>query len=136
MVEYIDVKCPDCGSELLLPKHLEKAFCMYCGNEIMIIKTEFHITGGVIPCPICGGYGIKLCPKCAIHYVTLLQLYNKGIGGNPPKEGACIECDGNGTITSDSGSDKCPKCQGTGNCDICKGEGKVKCNLCDGSGEM
>ena len=35
-IQFISVKCPDCGAELSIDNSREFAFCSYCGTKILI----------------------------------------------------------------------------------------------------
>jgi DNA-directed RNA polymerase subunit RPC12/RpoP len=42
MAKLVPAVCPNCGAELELPEKLDRAFCTYCGKQIIISKTEKH----------------------------------------------------------------------------------------------
>lgn len=38
----INAKCPNCGAMLELPEKLDRAFCQFCGGNVIIAKDEIH----------------------------------------------------------------------------------------------
>lgn len=59
MAELIPAVCPQCGGELQVPQHLEKAHCMYCGTQFIIDKKvdkhiHYHVREAAFKCEICG----------------------------------------------------------------------------------
>ena len=168
-MDLIPATCPKCSGQLQVPKDLKTAHCMYCGTEIIISETQVHIagdlnvTGGVIPCPECGGYGTYPCPSCA--EINLLRQQNIMLSSELAslendeeqpeevevvKEGSCTTCGGSGKCEYCSGNGVCNQCKGTGEycwsckktgkCTSCQGRGKVgglfgtACPICGGSG--
>lgn len=79
MVKLIPAICPQCGGELEVPEHLEKAHCVYCGTKIIIEKkvgkhVHYHVRQAVFTCEVCmkkktlrefsGVDGRSLCMSC------------------------------------------------------------------------
>ena len=42
-IQFISVKCPDCGAELSIDNSREFAFCSYCGAKVMVHNDNEHI---------------------------------------------------------------------------------------------
>jgi DNA-directed RNA polymerase subunit RPC12/RpoP len=42
-IQFISVKCPDCGAELSIDNSREFAFCSYCGAKIIVHNDNEHI---------------------------------------------------------------------------------------------
>ncbi len=42
-IQFISVKCPDCGAELSIDNAREFAFCTYCGAKVMVHNDNEHI---------------------------------------------------------------------------------------------
>ncbi len=42
-LQFISVKCPDCGAELSIDNSREFAFCSYCGAKVMVHNENEHI---------------------------------------------------------------------------------------------
>lgn len=42
-VQFISVKCPECGADLSIEDGREFAFCSYCGAKVMITNDNEHI---------------------------------------------------------------------------------------------
>ncbi len=42
-IQFISVKCPDCGAELSIDNTREFAFCTYCGAKVMVHNENEHI---------------------------------------------------------------------------------------------
>ncbi len=42
-IQFVSVKCPDCGAELSIDNAREFAFCTYCGAKVMVHNDNEHI---------------------------------------------------------------------------------------------
>lgn len=42
-VKMVSVKCPECGASLNIEENREKAFCTYCGAQILLYNENEHI---------------------------------------------------------------------------------------------
>jgi DnaJ-class molecular chaperone len=115
MVKLVPVVCPQCGAGLQIPGDLKKAYCVYCGAQIVFEK-EVEKTR---PCPACGGAG-KCLPRA-----TSGKMVPTCHG-----TGRCAACEGTGKI----GNLPCDLCKGSGKCSSCGGTGK--CLRCGGSGRI
>ncbi len=159
----INAKCPNCGAMLELPEKLDRAFCQFCGGNVIIARDEIHHHYGAkaaIACPDCEGIGFHICSicggsgGCSAKSPTPLsesqmqaKIYTEEASGITTRGydfcygGECASCLGKGT--KGFGLIKCPICKGTGKCKICKGENKCecchgkpkfKCEACNGTG--
>ena len=59
MVKLVPAVCPQCGGELEVPEHLDKAHCVYCGTRIFIEKkgdkhVHYHVSHALFTCEVCG----------------------------------------------------------------------------------
>ena len=43
MINTISVKCPECGASLSFEENRKKAFCSYCGSEVILNKENEFI---------------------------------------------------------------------------------------------
>lgn len=41
-IEFISIKCPDCGAALNIESGRKQAFCTYCGGRILIYNSNEH----------------------------------------------------------------------------------------------
>ena len=46
-INFIAVKCPECGANLSIESNRETAFCTYCGTKILIHNENEHIIKNV-----------------------------------------------------------------------------------------
>ena len=42
-IQFISVKCPECGADLSIESGREFAFCSYCGTKVMVSNDNEHI---------------------------------------------------------------------------------------------
>ncbi len=139
MADYklIAANCPNCGASLSLPSGIQRAYCTYCGSEILISK----LVGVVkVPCGTCGGAGrVDVCRACngtgrctwftnspGERHQDLLAIGYSAHCDN----GVCSACNGTGRYNIGG----CPGCQGTGRCPKCLGSGR--CAACHGTGRL
>jgi len=115
MAKLVPVVCPQCCAELQIPGDLKKAYCTYCGTQIVFEK-EVEKTS---LCPECGGTGKCLPPTTSGRMVP--TCHGTGI---------CAACAGTGK----TGDSPCGLCKGSGKCSSCGGTGK--CSKCEGSGRI
>jgi DNA-directed RNA polymerase subunit RPC12/RpoP len=59
MVKLVPAVCPQCGADLEVPEHLDKAHCVYCGTKIFIEKkvdkhVHYHVSQALFTCENCG----------------------------------------------------------------------------------
>ena len=79
MVELIPAVCPQCGGKLEVPVHLERAYCVYCGTQIIIERKvekhlHYHVRQATFTCEVCrrektlreysGVNGRSICMDC------------------------------------------------------------------------
>lgn len=151
-VKLIPANCPNCGASLKIPDGLEKAFCTYCGTEILIAK----ISGtSRVPCRVCNGLGkVDYCKACDGSGRCAWSTNSPGgrrdilmIGySSYCSNGVCSACNGTGRYNIGycpgcEGTGRCPRCLGTGKCLACHGLGVLpnpngtnKCAECGGTG--
>ena len=118
MVKLVPAICPQCGAKLQVTDDLRKAYCTYCGTQVIIdkeVRTEIAVI-----CPYCEGTG-----KCTPHKDTFGTMVYTCYG-----TGRCPACAGTGKI----GKMLCGLCNGSGKCWSCDGTGK--CSKCGGSGRI
>jgi DNA-directed RNA polymerase subunit RPC12/RpoP len=118
MVKLVPAVCPNCGAKLQIPDDLKKAYCTYCGTQILIDK-EVKVEAAVI-CPDCNGTG-RCIPHKDVYGVTVYTCHGTG---------RCPACAGMGKI----GNSVCSLCNGSGKCWNCGGTGK--CPRCGGTGRI
>lgn len=151
-IKLIPAVCPKCGADLNLPSGAQRLFCMYCGTQIIVGRTDSEAR---IPCKACQGYGhVDTCRACG--GTGLCTWSTRGsstrqdilvIGFSAHcEEGICSACHGSGRYAlagcpGCNGTGKCPQCIGTGKCRACNGVGNIPnpngydtCNVCGGTG--
>ncbi len=42
-IQFVSVKCPNCGADLSIDNSRESVFCMYCGSKVMVHNDNEHI---------------------------------------------------------------------------------------------
>lgn len=42
-IQFVSVRCPDCGAELSIENGREQAFCSYCGAKVLVHNDNEHI---------------------------------------------------------------------------------------------
>ena len=42
-IQFITIKCPECGANQQLENNRDSAYCTYCGAKIMIASDNEHI---------------------------------------------------------------------------------------------
>jgi len=146
--------CPRCGGDLNLPENAQKAFCMYCGTQILVGESDtFH----KVQCKVCEGFGrVDLCRACGGTGNCTWSTRSSGarndiftIGYSAHcVDGACSACGGTGRYAlrgcpGCEGTGQCPRCLGTGKCAACHGVGYIPnlngtdtCKNCGGTGMM
>lgn|GEM_PF-1716991 len=119
-----------------MPEGLQKAFCIYCGSEIIVSRL-----GAVarMNCPVCGGTGrVDICKACNGTGRCTWSTNSPGVRTDILAIGYSAYCD-NGTCSACKGSGRynyggCPGCEGTGRCPRCLGSGR--CAACHGTGRL
>jgi DNA-directed RNA polymerase subunit RPC12/RpoP len=154
-IKLIPAVCPRCGGNLRLPDNLQKAFCTYCGTEILIGKTDAKQK---VECYVCDGFGrVDTCRACEGTGRCSWTSRSPGVlvSGIPVTtrdaycaDGFCSLCGGKGRkflaiCPACDGTGRCPRCMGTGKCSACRGvgffpsrNGAQLCGNCKGTGLM
>ena len=47
-IQFITIKCPECGASQQVENNRDSAFCTYCGAKIMISSASEHILRAII----------------------------------------------------------------------------------------
>jgi DNA-directed RNA polymerase subunit RPC12/RpoP len=144
--------CPNCGANLRLPDGLQRAFCTYCGSEVIISESAGKAE---VQCPSCNGYGrVDICRVCdgsghCTWFMARSSISPDTILIGPDSHcdnGICSACGGSGSFGPMGcpfcgGTGKCPRCLGTGKCVMCRGVGLIPnpqgiqmCVACGGTG--
>ena len=152
-IKLIPATCPSCGANLDLPESAQKAYCMYCGTEILVGRPE---AAPKVQCKICEGFGrIDTCKACNGTGHCTWSTRSPGYRGNELLmlgfssqciDGTCSACKGSGRYMLGGcpgcgGTGQCPRCFGTGKCAACRGVGFFPnpngldvCSACGGTG--
>jgi DnaJ-class molecular chaperone len=148
MVKLINTKCPTCGAVLELPDNIDSAFCIHCGEKVIMGRggTLYKAQKAATACPECSGKGHFICHTCR-GGMRCLAYYPTTRGGMQVVDycynGWCPKCKGRGqtieTLLKETcnychGARVCPYCRGTNKCSTCGGTGTVACRACQGSG--
>ena len=43
VIQFVSIKCPECGADLSIDKSREHAFCSYCGAKVIVHNDNEHI---------------------------------------------------------------------------------------------
>ena len=153
-MKLIPAICPRCGADLDLPENSPKAYCMYCGTQILVGR----VGASLVKCKGCEGFGrVDICRACSGTGNCSWSTKSPGYRSNDLmmmrfsshcEDGMCSACHGSGRYKMGgcpacNGTGRCPQCLGTAKCQACHGLGNFpdpygyeECKLCHGTGTI